>query len=292
MKSYISILSLSLILFYLMLLLSDGCNPDEETNNTASYRIIGLLKYDNGVLTDSIIYKYEGDRLSESVTYSDYYQVDSIRDYYDYPDENSVIEISANNTEKVEFSYLDGKMSSIKESMLIDNAWETHSNNTYQYSNGKLAEEVISNWIFDELQLTSKFTYEYEGDKIARSLIYYNGSGWELWGKEEAIYTGNLITKIVQYEYDGSAFTESYYTDLQYMGSLLTNYSVYNSNTKELFISYVFTYDDHGNMVSMESPQQNEKEEYFYEEENGNFQQLQQPGGGIGSGFVLPYPTK
>jgi hypothetical protein len=292
MKSNLFPLSLSLLFFCLVLLFSNGCKPDEENNNTSTYRLVGLMHYDDGVLTDSIIYKYEGERLSESVTYSDYYQVDSIRDYYDYPDENSVIEISANNTEKVEFSFLDGKMSSMIKSYLIDNAWETHSNNTYQYSNGKLVEEVISMWIFDELQLTSKFNYEYEGDKIARSLIYYNGSGWELWGKEEAIYTGNLITKILEYEYDGNTFTESYYTDLQYIGSLLTNHSVYNSNTKELFHSHIFTYDDHGNMVSMESPQQKEREEYFYEEVKGNFQQFQQPGGGIGSGFILPYPTK
>lgn len=275
----------------LVLLVSEGCKETNNVNNPASYRLIGLSHYDDGVLTDSIIYKYEGDRLSGSVTYSDYIQIDSILAYYDYPDENSVIEISNNNTEKVEFSYLDGKMSSMIESMFIDNAWEAHMNNNYQYSNGKLAEEIIYMWMFDELKLTSKFVYEYEGDKIVRSMIYYDVSGWQLWGKEEAIYTGNLITKVLGYEYNGSAFIESYYIELQYTGSLLTNYAFYYSSTNELSHSYIFTYDDHGNMVSWESPP-NQREEYIYEEGKGNFQQFHQPGGSIPDGFVLPWPTK
>lgn len=276
----------------LILLVSEGCKETNNVNNPASYRLIGLLMYDDGVLTDSATYKYQGNKLSEGVDYSNYYQ-DPVRDFYNYPDENSMVVTSFNNTQKYEYSYLNRQMTGMLLSDLSHNIWEPQQHNTYQYQDGKLVEEI---WYFgssEGLKPGTKFTYEYEGSKIIRSSIYYAyNSSWQESIKEESIYTGNLITKIIQYAYSDSVYTEFTYIDLQYDGSLLTGYFFYFTNGNELELSYVFSYDDHGNMVIQESPERSERIEYVYEEGKGNFQQLSRPGGGISGNFVLPWPTK
>lgn len=292
MKNYLLPLSPSLLFICLILLISEGCKESNNDNDPTSYRLTGMLMYDNGVLTDSAIYKYQGDKLSEGVDYSEDYQ-DPVQGFYTYPDENSMVVTSFNNTQKYEYSYLNGQMTDMLLSDLINNVWEPQQHNTYQYQDGKLVEEI---WYFgsDEgLKPSTKFTYEYEGSKIIRSRIYYAyNSSWQENIKEEAIYSGNLITKIIQFGYSDSVYSEFTYTDLQYDGSVITGYFYYFTNGNELELSYVFSYDDHGNMIVQESTELSKKIEYVYEEGKGNFQQIQQPGGGI-QGFVpLPWPTK
>lgn len=292
MKSYPFVLcSMSLVIFLISLILG-GCKESNNDNNPGRYRLTGLLMYEGDVLKDSAIYTYQGDKLSECVDYSNYYQ-EPVHAFYNYPDENSIVVTSFNNTQKYEYSFINGQMTRMLISDLNSNNWEPQLQRTYQYQNEKLVEDI---WYFgsDEgLKPATKHTYEYEGGKMIRSRIYYNyDSSWQESITEDATYTGNLITKIVQYAYSDSVYTEFTHTDLQYSGSLLTGYYYYYTNENEPDLSYAFTYDDHGNMVIQESPEQGTRIEYIYEEGNGNFQQLQQPGGGIGSGFVLPYPTK
>lgn len=291
MKTYLFPLSLALPVICIVLLVSQGCKEDNNNNDTTSFRLIGLSLYDNGILTDSAVYKYEGDKLSEGVDYSNYYQ-NPVNGYYSYPDENSMVVNSFNNTQKYEYTYLNGQMTGMLLSDLTGNVWEPQLQNTYQYQDGKLVEEI---WYFgsdERLKPSKKFTYEYEGSKIVRSRIYTYISGWQEMIKEEAVYTGDLITKIIRYAYSDSAYIDYNYIDLHYDGTLLTGYYFYLSNGNELDLSYICTYDDHGNMVIRESPELSERIEYVYEEGKGNFHQLNRPGDGILGNFVLPWPTK
>jgi hypothetical protein len=292
MKTYLLPTSSLLLFICLILLVSQGCKDITNDNNPASYRLTGLVMYDGAVLMDSATYKYQGNKLSEGVDYSNNYQ-DPVQGFYNYPDENSMVVISFNNTQKYEYTYLNGQMTGMLLSDFNNNIWEPQQQNTYQYLDGKLVEEI---WYFgaDEgLKPSKKYIYEYEGSKIIRSRIYFAyNSIWQETIKEEAIYTGDLITKIIRYAFSDSVYIDYNYIDLHYDGSLLTGYYYYLTNGNELDFSYVFTYDDHGNMVIRESPERSERIEYVYEEGKGNFQQLSQPGSGISGDFVLPWPSK
>jgi hypothetical protein len=291
MKAYHFQLRSSLLFICLILLVSQGCKETNNDNDPSGYRLSGLLMYGDGALTDSATYTYQGDKLSEGVDYSINYQ-DPIREYYTYPDENSMVATSFNNTQKYEYTYLNGQMTEMLLSNLNSNIWEPELQITYHYQDGKLFEEIWYLGSDEGLKPSKKYNYEYEGTKIIRSKIYAYISGWQEMVKEEAIYTGNLITKIMRYAYSDSVYYDFNYIDLQYNGTLLTGYYYYITNGNVLNLSYVYTYDADGNVVIRESPAQSERIEYIYEKGNGNFQQLSQPGGGIGGGFTLPWPTK
>jgi hypothetical protein len=291
MKTYLHQLSSLLIFICLILFVSEGCKETNNDNNPASYRLTGLLIYDDGVLTDSIIYKYEGDKLLEGEDYSNYFQI-PVPIFYSYPDENSIVVSSLNNTYTTEYFYLDGKMTRMLYTNFIDSVWVPQFDYTYQYQDGNLVEEIMYIGSPEGLKPDTKITYTYEGGKIFRSKRYIYNSGWQESSEEQAMYTGNLITRITMFQYSGVTYVQFSQTDFQYEGSLLTGYTVYYSPEHEMHYSYVFTYDDNGNMVIQESPERGERIEYVYEDGKGNFQQLQQPGGGIEGYVPLPWPTK
>ena len=292
MKTFLLQVSSSVLFICLIFLLLEGCKDTYNESNLSSYRLAGLLAFEGNVIIDSATYKYQGDRLSECVVNYNQYQ-DSIRVLYTYPDENSIVVTSNDTTSRLEYSFVNGKMTGRLLSNLINNSWEPQQQFTYQYQDGKLLEEIWYSGYDEGLRPDIKYTYEYEGDKIIRSRHYYSiNSSWQEMSEEEAVYTGNLITRINWYTYPDSVYTVSAYTDLHYSGSLLTSRIYYISNTNEPDYSYVYTYDSDGNLVIQESPEMGDRIEYVYEKGKGNFRQIQQPGGGI-SGFVpLPWPTK
>jgi YD repeat-containing protein len=287
-------LSLSLSLSLLLFLFSNGCQDGDENPDTASYRIIEMKYYEGGVLTAGAYYSYKGERLSQITSYSDDFQ-DTARNVFEYPDENSVVWSELTPLVKIECSYQDGKMTQFQRSQFTSNSWEILEKCNYQYTGGNLTEENLEGTIYEQYRPFEKFLYEYNDNKVAQSICYYYNqfdSSWIELEKEEAVYNGNKITKVIGYGFQDSTYVEYYHTDLQYDGSLLTSALVYMSGTNELMNSYTYTYDDHGNMVSRESTDgpAGDRIECFYEAGKGNLQQIQKPGGGIKfyMGFPLP----
>jgi len=286
---------LPLSLLLLLFLFSTGCKHGEDNPDTANYRIVEMKYYEGGILTAGAYYSYEGERLSEIKSYSQDYQ-DTATSVFEYPDENSVVWSELTPLVKIECSYQDGKMTQFQRSQFTSNSWEILEKLTYQYTGGNLTEENWEGTIYGEYRPFEKFTYEYDGNKVTLSFNYYYDqfhSTWLEMEKETAIYEGNLLKKIIVYSNYDSSYVESYYTDLQYNGSLLTGAYSYFSSTNELMASYTYTYDAKGNMVSREStdgPDGN-KVECFYEPGKGNLRQLQKPGGGINFYLGFPYPS-
>lgn len=285
-------LSLLLILF----LFSIGCQHGDENPVIASYRIIEMRIHDGDDRSDIFYHRYKGEKLSEVVGVSSYFQ-DSTRSTFDYPDENTIIYTDLNPHQKIECSYLDGKMTQWLYSSYTDSSWATSRKYTYEYNNGNLIEEIqYSDFFTGQLEPYMRITYEYEGNNVLKSNWYINNfssSTWQETGKEEAIYQGNLMTKVIYYDYVDSSYVANYYFDLQYAGSFLTGYFAYVDSTNELMVSYTFTYDDNGNLVTQESTESGgTRWEYLYEAGKGNFQQIIQPGGGLSLHAGFPQPLK
>jgi len=295
MNSYLFTLRLSLLLFLPVLLLFPGCHPDDENPAGADYRIIEMKYYEGGVLTAGAYYSYEGEKLSKITSYSDDFQ-DTATSVFEYPDENSIVWSELTPLVKVECLFQAGKMTQYQRSQFTDNSWEIMEKYTYQNTGGNLTEEIWEGTIYGEYRPFEKFTYEYEGIKVEQAFNYYYDpyhSTWLKMGKDEAIYDGNLISKVKHYSYADSSYVEYYYTDLQYDGSLLTGAFTHLASTNELTVSYIFTYDEKGNMVSRESTDgpAGDRIECFYEAGKGNLRQIQKPGGGISFYLGFPYPA-
>jgi YD repeat-containing protein len=292
MTAYSILLRVTLSLSFSLTLLSIGCHHGDDNPDTANYRIVEMKFYEGDVLTAGAFYSYEGERLSEIKSYSQDYQ-DTATSVFEYPDENSIVWSELTPLVKVECSYQDGKMIQYQRSQFTSNSWEILEKYIYHYTGGNLTEENLEGTIYEQYRPFEKFLYEYNDNKVAQSICYYYNqfdSSWIELEKEEALYTGEKISKVIRYSYQDSIYVEYYHADLQYDGSLLTSALIYASPTNELMNSYTYTYDDHGNMVSRESTDgpDGDRIECFYEAGKGNLQEIQKPGGGIK--FYMGFP--
>jgi hypothetical protein len=293
LKKYCLLSRLINVIVLPVLLFSAGCRDSNDEPGIDNYRTVKVKYYTSNILSTEADYHYTGERLSEILAFSAGPEPDTVRAVFEYPDENSMVWNELSDTRKIECSYLNGKMTQYLEYYYREGAWELRDKYTYEYANGNLSEEIWSSLSGGVLTPLGKLTYEYDGNKVLRSIGWYHSTDWQLGDKEEAIYEGDKIIKIIHSVYDDSIYIEYYHIDLNYDGSLITGYNYYRAPADELMVSYTFKYDEHGNLESQESVNGSdiEKMEYFYEAGIGNYQQTRQPGGGIDSHVAFPKPT-
>jgi hypothetical protein len=284
MKTYVLKLIPSVIL---LLLIVSACKKKEDTQSGFTHRIVSEKWYENDILYSETSYEYTDNKLSRIYS-QDYGEVSSTEeDLITYPSANSIVvtysssvngtrtsNITLTNnqvTEVLESDWKatvtynsDGNPENVKEYSFVS-TWTLDYETTYTYNSGKLVQvseiEYGGNGNYED-----KYDISYSGDELVEQIhsILYPGGTWTEYYKYVYTYTNGKISKINYLSKDGSWY-DSYYED--------------------------FTYDNFGNLITINNPDvnYNYRTDYTYEEANGNYRLFW---AFFGYDYMYPIPNK
>jgi hypothetical protein len=292
---YLLIVSSSILLFTF-----PSCNKDENSQS-GNYRIKEMKIYREGMLDSDLIYEYSEGRISKITNYKpgtdevnarfefDYY-LDSIA-CTEYICLDDTLEIVFHSS----YKYLDHSMVNYNLFGYTDEIYSPDMRVVYEYLDSHLVNELHQHYSGGSWDLLGALQYEYENSLLIRSRLFSNEFGWIEMMREEAGYQDDKLKIITRYPgYSGDSLGSFRY-EFEYEADRLTRINYFANDSGFVLVGKrEFKYDGHGNLISMTDNYMSDydKEEYFYEEGVGNYEQLIQPGGGISSELTLPHPTR
>jgi YD repeat-containing protein len=272
---YLSVrmLSLSAVLLFII----SSCKKDKSTLedyvSPFNYRIISEVWYENDQFSEEFTYEYSGSRLTKISSLSDWIKMnfqypDNNKITFDYHEsdgldntyvisgqitlsDNKVTEINMDEEGKVTYNYnSEGKISKIR--YYDPGSSVYYEEDVFTYNSGKLIQIIIS-YLDEEPPNDFRYVYTYNGNEHNEQFYSHRVSGgpWEEWGKSGYTSKDGKISKITDYNYYNSEYTEQGNEEYSYdnFGNLIE--TVENWNSTQTF-----------------------RIEYTYEEEGGNYRQI------------------
>ena len=301
MKTYLYLKRTVSVIFILSLFLCGACKKDKNNNPVEGYRISEETYVENDSLIYTAKYQYKDNQLSVSRSY-DYSQGDSLKTEFHYPDENTIEEELFMYydsvwypTEKLHIEFEDGHIVHVEDIYFYVSYWEPEFELDMQYTGNNLVEEVWSYYLYGMWNPYRKISYTYNENKPVTATYYAYDNDWSIYYKEEGVFTGENVVQVTGYSYAGGSFTNSVRYDINYNGDFLSSIDIYYPEADwQLAGHYIFTYDSFGNLISesVELDDFSSKNEYYYQEGQGNFARLHSEAGGLLSYRYYPIPTK
>ena len=316
MRNFHSIFQITAVLIVIVfLILSQSCkkkNSDADENHTV-YRLQESIYFDNDNEKKKTEYYYENDLLTQSILYDSVENnqwIEEIKDEIQYPDENSIINITYIKHDsswkpiyKEEMKFDNGRITEFTSySMYIDN-WVITSEKTYTYAESQLQQEFYTFYADTDFTLKQKFEYDYSGSTLNQATVYYFlDNKWNLFYEQEFTYHGSEPENILAYAFNSSDSSWLFYfkMEFEYNSGKMMNVNYYQYDIEHSIWNYEwreeFDYDEFGNvsmwnMIDIDYDQ-GERTLFNYEKGIGNVNQIYYHETFYGTYFWYPFPTK
>ncbi len=283
----------TVMLSLLMLAAITSCNKDDDDNGGGggddpagtNYRMTESVSTEEGVETYKDVYSYDSDKLSMVMEYNQPTKGDWAEDSkteVSYPTDNSfeLLTSAYSNsswipTGKEVVTHQNGVWQS---DVYYDNNgadWEMNEKIEYTYSNGKITKEEGFVYYTGQQENEYKYIYSYVGDVPSTIDRYMWAEGnWEGSGKDTLTFSNGKLTMVeTNMSMQGvSIIAQSVY---EYSGDNVSKITIkYNYGGMWMEIGTIsFTYDEHSNMIKLESTGEYMafSDSFTYEEGNSNW---------------------
>ena len=278
----------------ILIILFTGCKKDNNDEESTQYfRLAETKMYNDSAIVGKTTYKYSGDRLTEVISYS-YGGNDTLWTFinkieFSYPDGNTL--------EEIFYNYLNGEW---KESSKVIT---THQNGLWQHSEKYSPSGVLiqkTDYTYDGGRILNKksFIKSQEGMELNREYSFtwvgpvpstaeYHfgiGSPSGFINRDTLTFSNNRVEKIesnVEYLKNDFMMKQLF----QYSGDKVSSIAYYyndSGNWTEQY-SYLFNYDEYGNLIS--NIRDSFQWTYKYEKSKGNLSFIY----GISTDFYFIY---
>lgn len=280
-----------------------GCKDDDNDGPYSGSRVVKVTDYDDGVVTDELIYEYEGDSVSRflDINYETSDTMETTLDYYgDYISmiTRPISSMYLGDYSKKVLMFTGGKMSASIQYHMSDNFidYDEESMKEFMYSGDNLVDEIHYDYVSNAWEPYHRYIYAYiDGKASGTDIYYYEGGYWLQAAREEITYDGDLVDFVITSYGAGNVFTPYIKYDMIYEDSVLTSLEFLQWTgggwaSQEII---EFEYDSHGNIVVWRDirPTETEEKRFAYESGEGNFNKIQDTFGTCVF-FMVPWPTK
>jgi hypothetical protein len=284
MKLFDILKKASLLFLLLPVFLLVTCKKDDNENSGNGYRIIKTVYSMEGVQDDSTLYEYQGDKLSLVRVYIDGYEFERME--ITYPEINTMEKLVSyfhDSTWYVDYKYVyifDGnQVIEVDFYGMSTGTLVLSGKTTISYNHGNLAELISYYYESGKWAPVDSTVYAYDGTNQYQSVLYrYFNEEWQESEKYVILYQGNQADTLHYYDYENGSFMEVSKVGFTYQGELMSEYTAYSydNGTWKDEGSVQYTYDSHNNLASatLQDGESTDKVEYYYEQGNGNYDQI------------------
>jgi hypothetical protein len=290
MKKLLRLQSILMLLLFFVAIA--GCKKDDDDNGgggdnpaQTNYRMKEAVYAEENVESSKEVYSYESDKLSQVIEYTQPTKgdwVESEKTEVSYPSDNSFEMLTSNYasgdwnpSEKEVVTHQNGIWQSYLTYDYVGSDWSMTEKIEYTYSNGKITKEEAFVYPAGQEENEYKYIYSYVGDVPSTIDRYmWTDGNWEGSGKDTLTFSNGKLTLVeTNMTMEGvSIILQSAY---EYSGDNVSKITIkYNYGGMWIdFGSIIFTYDEHGNMISLVGSGQymNYSDTFTYEEGNSNW---------------------